>query len=317
MSLDLGMLKNRVMLNATWYRSRNNNQLGSYTLPSQTGFSSVLQNFNASIQNTGLEFTMSSDNIKSKNFKWSTSFNISLNRNKLIAFPGLESSPYALYYTLGKSVNTVIGYSYRGVNPTTGLFEYNTASGGVTNTPAYGTASQGGDMVPIADIQPKFTGGFGNTFNYKSFGLMAFFQFAKQTSLNYLSAIYGGQISPGGMTNLPVQALDHWRSPGDISDLQRVSAGFDSEAASAAQAFSLSSGAYSDASYIRLKTVSLDYRLPDKYVTKSGIKNFRVFVNAQNLLTITGYKVGDPESAGSLYVLPLQRTIACGLSFNF
>lgn len=315
--LDFGVSNNRVMFNATWYKSRNDNQLGSYTLPAQTGFSSVLQNFDASIQNTGLEFTASSTIIQSGDLKWTTQFNISLNRNKLIAFPGLEDSPYASYYTLGKSVNIVKGYSYRGVNPTTGLFEFNTSSGGVTTNPAYGLAAQGGDMIDIADLQPKFTGGFGNTLSYKGVSLTAFFQFSKQTSLNYLSAIYSSQVLPGGFVNVPVAALDHWKNPGDVSDMQKVGTGFDYNISSAGYAFSQSSGAYTDASYIRLKTLSLDYRFPDQYINRSRIRNLRIFANAQNLLTITSYKVGDPESAGRLYILPLQRTVALGLSFNF
>lgn len=317
LGLDFSLFKNRLLFNVNWYRSRNDNQLGSYTLPAQTGFNAVLQNFDASIENTGLEFTLSSDNVQSENFRWTSNFNISLNRNKLIAFPGLDSSPYALYYTLGKSVNTVKGYIFNGVNRDNGLFEYRTASGVLTSTPAYGLAAQGGDMTDIGDLQPKFSGGLGNTFSYKGFSLMAFFQFTKQASLNYLAAIYSSQNMPGGFTNLPVQALNYWKNPGDDTKLQKVGTGFDYNITSAAYAFPSSSGAYSDASYIRLKTLSLDYRLPDQYLARAGVKNLRIFVNAQNLLTITGYEVGDPESAGSLYVLPLQRTIAFGLSFNF
>ena len=318
LGLDVGLLDNRILLNGTWYQSRSDNQLTNYALPSQTGFSSVLQNFNATVQNRGLEFTLTSTNIKSTDFSWTTNFNIAFNRNKLLAFPGLESSPYALYYSIGKSTSTVIGYRYKDVNPTTGLFEFYKANGEVTSSPVYGVASQGGDMVPVADLQPKFTGGFGNTFRYKNFSLTAFFQFVKQTSANYLSAIYSAQSMPGGMVNIPVAALNHWRNPGDISDLERLSTAlYTYDAQDAAYSFTQSSGAYSDASYIRLKTLSLDYRVPDKYLGKCGVKNLRVYINAQNLLTITGYQVGDPQSAGSLYSFPLQRTVAGGLSFNF
>jgi TonB-linked SusC/RagA family outer membrane protein len=318
--LDLGVFDNRILLNATWYQSRTDNQLTKYALPAQTGFSSVLENFDATVQNTGLEFTLSSNNIKSRNFNWTTNFNLSVNRNKLLAFPGLESSPYAFYYVIGKSVNIVNGYKYRDVNPTTGLFEFYDAKGEVTGAPAYGVASQGGDMAPIADLQPKFTGGFSNSFRYKNITLTVFFQFAKQTSLNYLSDIYGGQggqYIPGGLTNVPVQALNHWKNPGDVSKLEKASTGYEYDASDAAYNFIESSGAYSDASYIRLKTLSLEYQFPDTYLKKAGMKNLRIFIHAQNLLTITKYEVGDPESAGSLYIFPLQRTVAGGLSFNF
>jgi len=318
LGMDIGIAEDVLLLNATWYTSRSNNQLSNYVLPAQTGFSSVLRNFDAEVENTGLEFSLNSTNVKSKFFRWSTNFNISLNRNKLLAFPGLANSPYAYVYTVGKSVNTVQGFNYKGVNPTTGLFEFYKSNGELTSTPTSELAEKGGDIVPIADLQPKFIGGLGNTFTYKNITLTTFFQFAKQMSLNYKYALYNPSGAlPGGLINLPIQALEHWRKEGDISDLQRVSTGFDFQPMLAAQAFSQSSGVYSDASYIRLKTVSLEYRLPERLSKKAGLKNLKVFVNAQNLLTITGYKVGDPEKAGNLYGFPLQRTVTGGLSFNF
>ncbi|RQO74464.1 SusC/RagA family TonB-linked outer membrane protein [Pedobacter sp. KBW06] len=318
LGLDIGIAGDLLLFNLAWYSSRSNNQLSNYILPAQTGFSSVLRNFDAEVENTGLEFSLNSTNVKSKNFSWTTNFNISFNRNKLLAFPGLENSPYAYVYTLGKSVNTVKGFNYKGVNPTTGLFEFHKPNGELTSTPNDELSEKGGDIVPLADLQPKFIGGLGNTFTYKNLSLTTFFQFAKQTSLNYKYSLYNpSRALPGGMINLPTAALAHWQKDGDIADLQRVSTGFDFQPMLAAQAFSQSSGVYSDASYIRLKTVSLEYRLPERIFTKAGMTNLRVFVNAQNLLTITGYKVGDPEKAGNLYSFPLQRTVTGGLSFNF
>lgn len=316
LSLDLGLLKDRILLNATWYQSRTSNQLTNYSLPIQTGFSSIYQNFNATVQDKGWEFTLSSTNIKTKNFNWSTNFNIALNRNKLLAFPDLATSPYASYYTIGKSITSITGYKYKDVNPATGVFEFYTANGQTTYDPNGESAYQGGDRQIIADLQPKFSGGLGNTFSYKSFSLMAFFQFSKQTSRNYLADLYS-QATPGNFVNLPVQILDHWRAPGDISNIQKVTSGvsFNSQVQSAGVTFYLSSGAYSDASYVRLKTVSLSYTLPDSYLKRVNIKSCHVFVNAQNLLTITNFKVGDPE-LNSVFSFPLQRTINAGLSFN-
>lgn len=316
--LDIGIFKNRLLLNTTYYSSNSGNQLSNYVLPTQTGFSAVLRNFDAEVRNTGFEFSVNSTNMKSKDFSWSSSFNISFNKNKLIAFPGLAESSYAYIYTIGQSVNTVKGFNYKGVNPVTGLFEFYKSNGELTSTPVSELKEKGGDIAPLVDLQPKFTGGFNNTLSYKNFSLTAFFQFTKQTGLNYKYTLYNPSSAlPGGVINLPVQALDHWRQEGDVSEMQKVSTGFDSQAMIAAQAFSQSSGAYSDASYIRLKTVAVEYRLPSHSLRNAGLNNVRVFLNAQNLLTITGYEVGDPESAGNLYSFPLQRTVTGGLSFNF
>ncbi len=314
-ALDLGFFHDRLLLNATWYRSRIGNQLTGYPLPVITGFGSVVENFNATIQNAGWEFTLSSTNIRKKNFSWSSSFNISFNRNKLIAFPGLASSPYASTYFIGKSTSIRSGYRYKGVNDTTGLFQFYTAKGTPTYSPNYLPVSQGGDWQPLVDLQPKFTGGLGNTLSYKAFSLTLFFQFSKQMGYNYLYSVYT-YGTPGSQNNAPVQVLNHWRQPGDHSDLQRATAQNGSQAFNASYAFISSSGVYSDASYIRLKTLSFAYALPDAALKKLNIKSFRFYINAQNLLTFTGYKVGDPEIA-NLYAIPIQRTVTGGISFNF
>ncbi|HEV3411104.1 MAG TPA: SusC/RagA family TonB-linked outer membrane protein [Puia sp.] len=316
-ALDLGFWNNRLLMNATWYQNRVGDQLTDYTLPSQTGFNSVLENFSATVQNRGLEFTLNSDNIISRNFKWTTNFNLSGHTNKLVAFPGLANSSYATLYTVGKSVNEVMGFRYKDVNPQTGVFEFYTAKGAVTYNPNYGPASQGGDFEPIADLDPRFTGALANTVTYKKLSLFFTFQFTKQTGLNYLYSIYPQANNPGGFSNEPAAVLSRWQKPGDITDVERATASFSSAASAAGGYFGFSSGAYSDASYIRLKTLALSYSLPAAFLKKMDIKNGKFYLNAQNLLLITKYKVGDPELAGQLFSLPLQRTIVGGLSLNF
>jgi TonB-linked SusC/RagA family outer membrane protein len=310
-ALDLGFFQDKLLINTTWYRNRESNQLLGTTLPSQTGFNSVLQNFAATVQNKGLEFSVTSNNIQHKNFSWTTNFNITANRNKLIAFPGLATSPYAALYTLGRSTSTINGYRYKSVNDTTGIFQFYTAKGTTTYNPDFRTEAQGGDKMPIADLQPKFFGGLGNTFTWKGFSLTAFLQFSKQQARNYLYSIYSNQ-PPGTQNNVPVEMLDRWRKPGDQAPLQKATQSFFNPAYTAASAFSTSSGVISDASYIRLKTLSFSYSFKVK-----GVKSCRVYANAQNLFTITNYKVGDPETPGELSVIPLQKTIAAGLSLTF
>jgi TonB-linked SusC/RagA family outer membrane protein len=315
-ALDLGFFKDRLLLNVTYFRDRTGNQLTSYDLPSQTGFTQVLENINATVQNKGWEFTATVVSMGEKDFKWSANFNLSIIRNKLLAFPGLATSSYANRYVIGKSINTFIGFKYKDVNPQTGLYEFYSAKGSVTTTPQVGTGEDHGDLQPIVDLSPQFTGGLGNSISYKGWNLYFFFQFAKQTGLNYLGGLYHANRLPGTLGNLPVQVLDHWKNPGDISNIERATVG-DTDAVNAADKFAQSSGAFSDASYIRLKTLSLDYTLTFRYLKNFGVRSCRVFISSQNLLTMTGYKVGDPETPGNLFVFPLQRTISCGLSLNF
>jgi len=320
LSLDLGFIHDRVLTNVTWYRARTGNQLVTYPLPNQTGFANVVENLSATVQDAGIEVTVTSINIKTTRFRWTTTFNISANRNKLISFPGLATSSYASSYTIGKSVSQIFGFKYTGINDTTGIFQFASSKGGNTPTPSYQPVSKGGDMQYLGDGAPKFTGGLGNTFSYGGFSLTAFFHFAKKTGRNYLFGMYS-TVTPGAASNLPQLALDHWRQPGDHAPMERLTTGFagglGSTAARAASNFLTSSGSYSDASFIRLQNLSLAYTFPDSYLKKVHMKGATVYVNAQNLFTITSYKVGDPETPGFVYGVPLQRTIAGGVSFNF
>lgn len=324
LALDLGFFGDRLLTNVTWYRNRTGNQLTSSPLPSQAGFPNVVENLHATLQDEGLEISITSVNIRTKDFRWSTTFNISGNRNKLLAFPNIDKSAYATIYTVGKSTSLTYGFKYKGVNDSTGIFEYYTGKGGVGSTSMkYTRAEYGGDMVPIADPQPKFFGGLGNTLSYKGWTLSFFFNFNKRVSRNYLAGVYGGP-NPGSISNLPVVLMgDFWEKKGDKALLQRlVSGSYSGNTASfnamrAAQYFGSSSAVWGDVSFIRLKTLSLSYSVPATALKKVGMKGCNIYVNAQNIFTITNYKIGDPETPGSLYAVPIQRTVVGGISFDF
>ena len=315
--LDFGFFNNRLLLDATYYRDREGNQLVGYELPVQTGFTTVLENLNATIQNKGYEFSVTSSNIKTKNFTWTTNFNISFNRNKLLAFPNLASSSYAQQYVLGQPTSTIFGYRYKDVNPATGLFEFYDKNGNITSNPTLGTAATGGDEVPIANREVNFMGGFSNNFSYKHFSLYIFCQFSKQNAPNYLYQSYTFNAL-GSTANQPTAILNnYWKNPGDNVQLQRLTSSFFSPAFTSGQDFDQSSGVYSKDTYLRVKTVALSYALPDAFLKKVHVQGASIYLNAQNLLTFTNYKVGDPEEPGSYTIVPIQRIIAFGLNLHF
>ena len=159
-------------------------------------------------------------------------------------------------------------------------------------------------------------GGFGNTFSYKRLSLYVFFQFSSQTAPNWLSTVYSSYI-PGLMSNEPTAvANNYWKAPGDHTELQRLVSNYGSSALNAAADFGQSSGAYSDDTYVRLKTVALSYALPDKLIHKLHLRDCRLYVNAQNLFTLTNYKVSDPELFNDFTSFPIQRVVAFGLNLN-
>ncbi|HEV2481028.1 MAG TPA: SusC/RagA family TonB-linked outer membrane protein [Puia sp.] len=316
-SLDLGLFHDRVLLNATWYRDREGNQLGGYPIPIQSGFGQVLENVPGTVQNAGWEFTLSSNQIKTKTFSWTTNFNITFNRNKLLSFPDLAGSPYANYYVLGKPTSEIMGYRFKGLNPQTGLFEYYTTKGQTTNSPNYELEAQGGDKVPIGDQEVRFMGGFGNTVTYKRISLYVFFQFSSQEAPNYLQSVYSSYNPGTSANNEPVEVLNYWKNPGDQTTIQKLVSKYGSVAYTAAESFSSSSGAYGTDTYARLKTMVLSWSLPEAFCKKAHIQNAKIYLSGQNLFTITSWKVADPEQFANYTAFPMQRTVACGLNFNF
>lgn len=308
--LELGLFDNRVLVNTAWYRNRSNNQLISYPLPSQTGFGSVVQNWNAIVQNTGVELQVQGTVIKAKAFSWTVSGNLTLPKNKLVSFPGIENSSYKGQYVVGESVRVVRALRNAGVNDTTGAYQFWTNDKQLTSSPDLVK-----DKTVIGNLDPKFYGGFGSIFNLRGFSLSVFFEFKNQMGLNYLSQVYfAGR--PGREMNQPAVFLSRWQKPGDHSAFPRFTSNTSSTAARSISRFVSSDGVYSDASYLRCKTVSLSYDLPSKLTQKVRTQECKLFIHCQNLFTITNYKGNDPETQ-SFYGIPVLRTVTAGTHLSF
>lgn len=299
-ALDLGFINDRIFLTAAHYRNRSSSQLVGIPLPGTTGFSSIQANLNATVQNTGWEFGLKTVNFQDKDFRWSTSLNVSFERNKLIDFPNLEGSTYANSYVIGQPLSIRKLYHFTGVNPQTGISEYEDYNGD-------GVITQD-DAKKIVYLSPDYYGGLQNSFTYKNWDVDFLFQFVKQQGVNYNGTIY----LPGSMANQPVEVLDRWQQPGDTNTGQLYTAGYNSAASTAFQNLSISDAAISDASYIRLKNVSVSYNIP---VLAAKGYACRIYLQAQNLLTITHYKGPDPENQ-SYGQLPPLRVITMGMQLN-
>lgn len=304
-SFDLGFFNDRFSIEATWYRERCGNQLTSYPTPNFTGFPSVYANWPADVQNMGYEFQVNSKNIDGKHFSWLTKFNIGINRNKLLAYPDLQASPFSSKYQIGKPLNNVFLLHNTGVDPQTGLYTFEDKNKDGQITIDYGHPGTADDRF-IYDLTPKFSGGLTNVFNYKNWSCSIFFYFIRVKGINALAAI----SSPGGISNEPTSILQHWQKPGDIS----TTAKFTTEpylSNSYNYYSSYSDGIYSDASFIRLQNLSLSYRLP----MKTSGSEMKFFMKAENLFTITDYNGIDPE-VQVFGGMPLLRTITFGASLN-
>ncbi|WP_160710804.1 SusC/RagA family TonB-linked outer membrane protein [Chitinophaga solisilvae] len=304
--LELGALKDRILLTASWFSNRSDNQLVGYMLPSQTGFLSYQANFPALVQNKGWEFTLNTINHKSGAWIWKSSFNISFTDNKLISFPGLAGSSYADTYVEGRSLSIVRGYHYLRIDPGTGVPVFASASGKDTSLPAYGT-----DRDIMGKTMPDFFGGLSNSVSYKGFQLDFLFQFVKQEG-------YSPFYWPGVTKVLPDEAMNRWRKPGDNTDVPvATTLRANNAAGNAYLPYILSDRFWGDASYIRLKNVSLSYSLPVAWLRHARMSQGRIYLQGQNLLTFTGYKGSDPESPRQQYSTPMIKTITIGTQIVF
>lgn len=305
-ALELGFLKDRILLTADWYRHRSSNQLVSHPVPSQTGFVTITENLPALVQNTGWEFSLSTRNIERNHFSWNTLLTLTVPRNKLVSFPGLAQSTYANTYVVGQSLNLIYRYKFLGVDPQTGVYQFEDVNKDTKFTTA--------DNQVLGTTDPEYFGGLGNSISYKGLELDIFFEGKKQTGRNYLDRL--ARYSPGAIWNQPVIVLGRWQHPGDQSDIQRFTSSNSTTVGSTIPTRLLNSDAiYSDASYVRLKNVSLSYNLPSGWMRRLHIERSRIYVQAQNLATFTSYKGSDPETQ-NFNRLPPLRTIVAGIQFN-
>ncbi len=200
-ALELGILNNRLSFEVAWYRNRSSNQLISRALPYTAGFNSVVDNFSeAAIENSGWEFLIRGEPIRSKNFQWDISMNLSVNRNKLVSFPGIEDSPYNTVFKVGESLSIQRLYTWLGVDAETGEHQFlDVNEDGIINDD---------DRQFNNALDRDFYGGINQNLRYKGFQLSFLFQFSRQ------NARYLNNQMPGRMFNQPELVLRRWQQPG-------------------------------------------------------------------------------------------------------
>lgn len=313
---DLGLFKNRISVSADWYKKETKDLLLNANMPYSTGYVKALKNI-GSMQNSGVELSLNTVNIQNKNFSWSSNFNISFNKNKVLGLSGEETTLFStmnwevayektpLYVAeVGKSVAQFYGYQWDGVyqyedfNLANGVY---TLKSDITNN---GATVQPGDIkykdlngdltinaddrTVIGNPMPKHTGGFTNNFSYKGIDLNVFFQWSYGNDiLNANRIIFDGNALNYKNLNQYVSYNDRW-TPDNPSNTRARVGGQGPRGV-------YSSRVVEDGSYLRLKTVSLGYEIPGKFLTALKLSSVYVSASAQNLLTWTNYTGMDPE----------------------
>jgi TonB-linked SusC/RagA family outer membrane protein len=315
--LDLGVVNERILLGASYSRNQSSNQLITYVVPSITGFTYIQENFPATIRNVSWEFTLHTNNFKRRDFSWSTDFNLTIPQNKLVKFPGIEQTSYAdgtHGVIVGQPVGIIKTYQYGGVDPATGLYYPLDRNG----QPVYNPNRPNNPLDKTAMIStlPRFYGGLINAFSYKNFQLEFVLQFVRQMGRDDFN-FWNSAISPGafgfGSSNQPAGIVNkrRWQKLGDDAVLSKYS-NFQTNIWP-----SQTNLAYSyNASFIRLKNVSLSWQAPTSWPKKLGLQSVSIYFRGENLVTITKYKSLDPETGSNSTLPPLQIwTIGAKLDF--
>ncbi|HTF20660.1 MAG TPA: SusC/RagA family TonB-linked outer membrane protein [Chryseolinea sp.] len=302
---EFGFFKDKIQFTVSRYLNRSSNQLVGYSLPITTGFTTMQYNLPATVQNDGWELVLGTTVGQPEKFSWSASVNATFPSNTLLSYPNIEGSPYANTYEVGKSLYITRAFRAAGVSSEEGYYTYadNDDNGSGVDYPA--------DVQTLGEKSQKMFGGLNNTFRLGNFSIDLFVQFVKQNGESY----YGYLPAPGMQGNQLQHVLNRWRAPGDATSVQKFTSSYSTPAGEAYSYASFSDYNLVDASFVRLKNVSISWQVPGQWRSKIGLQECRIYLLGQNLLTFTDYDGLDPENQ-SITRLPPLRTVVAGIQFT-
>lgn len=311
LGIDASLFNNRINITLDVYNKKTTGLLLQQPIASSSGFSSYWSN-EGGMRNRGYEVGISSTNITSDSFSWSSSLNFAGNFNKITKLP-TPITAYTRNWVImqqGYSMNSYWLYNQIGVNPQTGavIFEGQSANGTVTAA----------NRKIIGSVYPKIYGGLGNNFTYKKFDLGFLFTFQAGNKELNLNRYFRERNPSSGAVDTYV--LNRWTTPGQITDIPRLT--------SVGNNYTIDNSTryLENASFLRLKQLTFGYTLPQSVVSKLSVSNVRVYFVGSNLFLWTKY-TGDPESSvtadpnaqglGSFGVPPQPKGFQFGLNVTF
>ncbi len=311
--VDLSLLSERLNITFDYYNKQTADLLLAVPIPRSSGFTSIFQNF-GEMENKGFELSISGTPVMKGDFVWDVNFNIAQNRNNI---KKLAQAIPVYNRDIIRMEEGIPMYSFwmhkqLGVNPETGDPIWETMDPNRPFDPNI-------DRFIVGNAWPDFFGGFTNSFKYKNFDAMIFFQYSYGNDQLFWSRFFqehGGTRN----TNFLSSQLDRWQQPGDITMVPRMT--------NANYAANLRpSRLVEDGSYLRLKNMSIGYILPVSWIQKLGMSSARFYISGQNLLTFTNYSGMDPEvnSTAStattqgvdFYAMPQPRVYMGGFNITF
>jgi TonB-linked SusC/RagA family outer membrane protein len=318
LGLDFGILKNRVSGNINWYLTNTTDLLLDRTISAVHGITTITQNIGET-ENTGLELSLNTKNVVTNKFQWSTSGNVSFNKNKIVSLYGLrdangrEIDDVANRWFIGQPIRVNYDYIWEGVwqlDEATEAAKYGSKPGYVKLK----DFDKDGVLRPedrriIGQRDPKLLWGLTNTFSYSNFTLNVFVHGVHGvTTQNFLMTdeVQGAEVRNNTL-------LKNWWTPTNPTN------GWIMNKLEAARMAGNLGRIYESSNFIRLKDISLAYDLPKSLIDKASISRLRLFVTGRNLATFTNWTGMDPEltEQASQLGVPLQKEYVFGVTLGF
>ncbi|PWJ42746.1 SusC/RagA family TonB-linked outer membrane protein [Sediminitomix flava] len=301
---DLGLFADRIFMSVDLYNNITSDLFIQSKLSATAGFPSVERNA-GEMRNRGIEMTFETINVqRPSGFRWSTSVNFSYNQNEILDLGGeTEFEQGTSIIQVGLPFGTHYTVGWAGVNPANGRPIYTDKDG--NTTVVYDPANARPDF---GTYLPPWSGGFSNSFAYKGLELSIFFSFQTGHHL-FNNTRYFSENAFFALQNQSTHMATVWRQPGDITDVQAPQ--YKRE---------FSSLDVENASFLRLRNISLSYQLQPLLLQKSRtFTSLRVYMMGQNIYTWTQYTGMDPETGNNIdqFVYPTPRTFTVGLEAQF
>jgi TonB-linked SusC/RagA family outer membrane protein len=340
--VDFGFYGGRIVFTADYYRNFNDGLILAVPTPPSFGVPNNSYNANVgSIWNKGLELSLTTQNVRNDKFTWTTSANFSTNVNQVTQLAG--SVPFLLgnyngnAYTItqvGSSISTLWGYDYQGVNPANGnpvyrvtrnadgtssliqgniatqtYLTYDPANPGAAGTAT--TALSSSDKIMLGQTNPKFYGGFDNTFTFAGFDLNIFLRYNFGNSI--MNVTRQNTLLNQNFTNNGTEILGRWQSttnPGDGTTprLYQGRGGFTNLEGNTLSRF------VEKGDFVRVQNITLGYTVPARFTNALHLNRLRIYGQVQNLYTFTNYKGVDPE-VNLNYTSGTTGNLVSGLDF--
>lgn len=314
--LDFNLFKNRLSGSLEAYQTETRDLLFDMAIPTLTGFSNVSSNI-GKIRNRGIELTLNSRNIVSKDFEWNTTFNISSNSNKIVSLlgkdadgDGKEDDLVASGLFIGESTTAIYGYIIDGIWQLNDDIPngYHPGNYKIRDTTGEGNITVD-DRVILGRKDPAYRFGLMNKFRYKNVTFSFFINSVQGGKNGYLesnsSQLNRGDANARRWNMISELAADYWSPNNPNATYSR-----------AIQGGAIGATAYQDRSFIRLQDINLAYNFPQSLIRPIGIQGLDIYVSGKNLITITDWKGWDPEANSNYGGRPVLRSFTFGLNIT-